>query len=760
MSCAACSSRVERAARSVEGVTDCSVNLLTGDMSIKGDADPESIIAAVKHAGYSAELYGCEKKGNSESSKGTEVDGIVRSLTVRLAWSVVFTLILMYISMGHMMWNWPLPKFLTSSHTAMGLAQFILAGAVLVIGQHFFISGVRAAIRLSPNMDTLVSLGSGASFAYSTYILFRMSIAESAGNSGAAMELMHDLYFESAAMILALITIGKLLEARAKGRTTDSLRGLMNLAPKTAVIIRDGIEAELPIENVRPGDIFVVRPGGSIPADGVICEGSCAVDESSLTGESVPIDKAPGDTVSAATINVSGFIKCRATQVGEDTTLSQIIRMVSDANATKAPISKAADRVSGIFTPAVMLISAVTLAVWLAVGKEVGFAVERAISVLVISCPCALGLATPVAIMVGSGVGARNGILFKTAASLEAAGKVSIIALDKTGTITTGRPTVTDIVPAAEHSEEELLTVAYALEIGSEHPLGAAIIRCAEERGISKRQVSDFEVLTGCGLRGTLEEAEVCGGKAEYISTVAEIPSDITDAANRLADDGKTPLYFSSGGSLLGICAVSDIIKDDSREAIDEMKRMGLEVVMLTGDNERTASSIGREAGVDRVVAGVLPDGKAKVIEELKTRGAVAMVGDGINDAPSLVTADTGIAIGAGVDIAIDSADVVLMKSRLSDVPAAIRLSRATLRNIYENLFWAFIYNICGIPLAAGVFIASFGWRLNPMFGAAAMSLSSFCVVMNALRLNLCRIRPIGKCTHGIPTESEKNSKE
>ena len=747
MSCAACSARVERAVRSVEGVKDCSVNLLTGDMSVDGNVQPESIIKAVRHAGYGATLFDGAKKATAAPADSTRTDSEIHSLTARLIWSVALTLVLMYISMGHTMWGWPLPGFLSDSHTAMGLAQLLLAAAVMVIGQKFFTSGIRAAIRLSPNMDTLVSLGSGASFIYSTYILFRMALAEAAGNADSAMSLMHELYFESAAMILALITIGKLLEARAKGKTTDALRGLMDLAPKSATLLRDGTEVEVPVEDVHPGDIFVVRPGGSIPVDGTISEGECAVNESSLTGESIPVDKSPGDSVSAGTINLSGFIHCTATHVGEDTTLSQIIRMVSDANATKAPISKAADRVSGVFTPAVMLIAAVTFVIWLAVGAYVGFAVERAISVLVISCPCALGLATPVAIMVGSGVGARNGILFKTAASLEATGKVKTVALDKTGTITTGRPTVTDTIPTEGHSEDELLSVAYTLERGSEHPLGEAIVRYAEERGIKSGHITDFEVLPGRGLRGMLDGVEAAAGKAEYISDVAEIPQSTANAAAALSDDGKTPLYFTKGGKLIGICAVSDTIKDDSRDAIDELHRMGLRLVMLTGDNERTAYAIGRIAGVDNVVAGVLPDGKAKVIEKLKANGGVAMVGDGINDAPSLATADTGIAIGAGVDIAIDSADVVLMKSRLTDVPAAIRLSRLTLRNIHENLFWAFIYNVCGIPLAAGVFISTLGWRLNPMFGAAAMSLSSFCVVMNALRLNLCRIRPSKKHT-------------
>ena len=757
MTCAACSARVDKSVRALEGVTDCSVNLLTGDMAVEGNISDSAIIAAVSSAGYGAVAKDSDKKSNVGKS---EEKSEYRSLVHRLIWSLVFLIILMYISMGHTMWSLPLPDFLTRSHTALGIMQLLLTAAVMVIGQKFFISGTKSLLRRSPNMDTLVALGAGASAAYSIYILLRMAIAEAEGNSMLAMEYMHGLYFESAAMILALITVGKLLEARAKGKTTDALRSLMNLAPKTAVILKDGRETEVPVENVSIGDVFVVRPGGRIPVDGIIIDGECSTDESALTGESIPVDKSVGDSVSASCINTSGYIKCRATRVGEDTTLSQIIRMVSDANATKAPIAKIADKVSGIFVPAVLAVAAVTLIVWLAVGQSFGFAMERAISVLVISCPCALGLATPVAVMVGSGVGAKNGILFKTAASLEGAGRVSVVALDKTGTITEGKPSVTDIIPTENHTEYELLQLACFLESKSEHPLASAVAAAAAERGIHAEDVREFKISPGNGLSAIYKDMPLIGGKIDFIkeNLGKESEHDLSKLkalADSLSDEGKTPLYFSYGGKLLGIIAVADTIKEDSLSAVREMKNMSLRVIMLTGDNQKTANAIGRLAGVDEVVAGVLPDGKAREIEKLKSYGHVAMVGDGINDAPALTTADTGIAIGAGVDVAIDSADVVLMKSRLSDVPAAIKLSRKALKNIKENLFWAFIYNVCGIPLAAGVFINIFGWELNPMFGAAAMSLSSFCVVMNALRLNLCRIHPKNDATQNNKDKSK-----
>ena len=741
MTCAACSARVEKAARQVDGVTDCSVNLLTGDMITEGTASHEKIIEAVTKAGYGATLSG-DKRTKASDAESADTDKELTVIAKRLVWSAVFLAGLMYISMGHMMLNFPLPSFLEKSHTAMGLAQLLLSACVLVINQKFFISGTRALLNLSPNMDTLVSLGSGASFAYSTYMLFLTAGAEAAGDASAAVGYMHEYYFESAAMILTLITVGKLLESRAKGKTTDALKALMSLAPKTATVIRDGAETELPIDEVNVGDVFVVRPGGKFPVDGVIIEGECAADESALTGESIPVDKAVGDKVSASCINMSGFVKCRASRVGEDTTLSQIIRMVSDASATKAPISKLADRVSGVFVPTVILIALVTGSVWLALGQEVGFAVQRAVSVLVISCPCALGLATPVAVMVGNGVGARNGILFKTAEALETSGKISVVALDKTGTITEGKPRVTDIITASGTAEGTLLKYAASLEKGSEHPLAKAVMSAAAELGTKPETVSDFRISAGNGLSAMLDGAELCGGKADFVSTYAPIGKELTAKAEELSTEGKTPLFFARDGRLLGIIAVADTVKSDSADAISEMRRMGLRVIMITGDNERTAAAVGRLAGVDEVIAGVLPDGKANAVKNLKKLGKVAMVGDGINDAPALVTADTGIAIGAGVDVAIDSADVVLMKSSLSDVPAAIKLSRASMRIIKENLFWAFIYNVIGIPLAAGAFISLFGWEMNPMFGAAAMSLSSFCVVTNALRLNLARIKP------------------
>lgn len=740
MSCAACSSRVEKAVSKLDGVSSCSVSLLTNSMGVEGTAKADDIIKAVENAGYGASL----KKGRENSAKSVGSDTLKDTETPkikrRLIASVIFLAILMYISMGHMMWNFPLPSFLAENHIAMGLVQLLLTGIVMVINQHFFISGFKGIIHRSLNMDTLVALGSGAAFVYSTYALFAMTNAQLIGDTTAVMGYMHEFYFESAAMILTLITVGKMLEAHSKGKTTDALKGLMNLAPKTAVILKNGVETEVPIDSVQKGDIFLVRPGESIPVDGIILEGSSAVNEAALTGESIPSDKNVGDKVSAATINQSGFIKCKAERVGEDTTLSQIIKMVSDAAATKAPIAKIADKVSGFFVPVVIIIAIITTIIWLFLGDPFGSALQRAISVLVISCPCALGLATPVAIMVGNGVGARNGILFKTAVSLEASGKINIVALDKTGTITSGNPKVTDIVTSEGVSESELLQTAVSLECKSEHPLAKAIISKAEEMQITSQEVSDFQIFAGNGLCGTLGNTPLAGGNRDFISSKAEISSDIKAKAEQLAERGKTPLFFSKGNKLLGIIAVADVIKEDSPDAIRELQNMGIKVVMLTGDNAKTADAIGKQADVDEIIAGVLPDGKEKVISKLKTQGRVAMVGDGINDAPALTSADVGIAIGAGTDIAIDAADIVLMKSRLSDVPAAIRLGRATLRNIHENLFWAFIYNIIGIPLAAGLFIPFFGWKLNPMFGAAAMSLSSFCVVTNALRLNFAKI--------------------
>ena len=747
MSCAACSSRVEKAVSKVPGVTSCSVSLLTNSMGVEGTASDEEIIAAVREAGYDAAPKGVEtsrgaaERAEDEALKDLETPALKR----RLIASLGFLAVLMYLSMGHMMWGWPLPSYLGDNHVAMGLAQLLLTVAVMVVNQKFFISGFKSLWHRAPNMDTLVALGSAAAFVYSTAALFAMTAAQARGDAAGVMAYMHEFWFEAAAMILALITVGKMLEARSKGRTTDALKGLMKLAPKTAVLLKDGVETSVPIEQVKKGDIFVVRPGENIPVDGVVLEGGGAVNESALTGESIPVDKAPGDRVSAATLNQSGFIKCEATRVGEDTTLSQIIQMVSDAAATKAPIAKIADRVSGVFVPVVIGISAVTTAAWLLAGESVGFALARGISVLVISCPCALGLATPVAIMVGNGMGAKNGILFKNAASLEEAGKVRIVALDKTGTITSGEPKVTDIIPAPGYGEDELLRLAAALEQKSEHPLARAVLRETGERKIAAAEVSDFRALPGNGLAATLDGSALLGGNYNFISRQATVSGEMKAQSERLAEEGKTPLFFSKDGALAGIIAVADTIKEESARAVGELKNMGIHVVMLTGDNERTARAIGGEAGVDEVIAGVLPDGKESVIRRLKEKGAVAMVGDGINDAPALTRADIGIAIGAGTDVAIDAADIVLMKSRLTDVPAAIRLSRATLRNIHENLFWAFIYNIIGIPLAAGIFISLLGWKLNPMFGAAAMSLSSFCVVTNALRLNFFKMYDAGK---------------
>lgn len=740
MSCAACSARVEKAVSKVEGVTSCSVSLLTNSMGVKGTASPDAIIDAVTKAGYGASLKGGDTAQTASPDKSALEDHDTPVLKKRLIASVGFLAVLMYISMGHMMWNWPLPSFFNGNHIAMGLVQMLLTIIIMVINRKFFVSGFQSLLHRSPNMDTLVALGSGAAFVYSTYALFAMTDAQVKGNMDAVMNYMHEFYFESAAMILTLITVGKMLEAHSKGKTTDALKGLMDLSPKTAVLLRSGKEVTVPIEQVHKGDQFVVRPGESIPVDGVILEGASAVNESALTGESIPVDKVAGDSVSAATINQSGFLRCEATCVGEDTTLSQIIRMVSDAAATKAPIAKIADKVSGIFVPAVIAIAIVTIAVWLLVGQTVGYALARGISVLVISCPCALGLATPVAIMVGNGVGAKHGILFKTAVSLEEAGKVQIVALDKTGTITCGEPKVTDILPAENVTEQELLTLALALEQKSEHPLAKAILQYGEEQQLTASAVSDFQALPGNGLTGVLNGSKLCGGNYQCVAAVAAVPDEMQQQARTLAESGKTPLFFSRDNQLLGIIAVADVLKEESPEAIRQLQHMGIQVVMLTGDNEQTAKAIGKQAGVDHVIAGVLPDGKEAVIRKLAAQGKVAMVGDGINDAPALTRADIGIAIGAGTDVAIDAADIVLMKSRLTDVPAAIRLSRAALRNIHENLFWAFIYNIIGIPLAAGVWIPLFGWKLNPMFGAAAMSLSSFCVVTNALRLNLFQL--------------------
>ena len=746
MSCAACSSRVEKAVSKVPGVTSCSVSLLTNSMGVEGTASSHDIITAVEQAGYGASLKDANKKqvSMSEAEEALE-DHETPVLKRRLIASIGFLLVLMYFSMGHMMWGWPLPAFFNDNHVAMGLVQLLLAGIVMVINQKFFISGFKSLWHRAPNMDTLVALGSMASFIWSVYALFAMTRAQVDGDSAAVMNYMMEFYFESAAMILTLITVGKMLEARSKGKTTDALKSLMKLAPKTAIVLRSDQEVTVPIEQVHKGDIFVVRPGENIPVDGVIVEGTSAVNESALTGESIPVDKAAGDLVSAATVNQSGFIKCEATRVGEDTTLSQIIKMVSDAAATKAPIAKIADRVSGIFVPAVITIAIVTTIIWLLTGHEFGYALARGISVLVISCPCALGLATPVAIMVGNGMGARNGILFKTAVSLEEAGKVQIVALDKTGTITSGQPEVTDLLPAEGISEQELLTMAFALEKKSEHPLAKAILKHAEEQHFTAPEVTDFHALPGNGLSAVLEQETLIGGSMKFISSQVNVPATLSQKAEKLAEEGKTPLLFARNGKLVGIIAVADVIKEDSPQAVKELQNMGIRVVMLTGDNERTARAIGAQAGVDDVIAGVLPDGKESVIRSLREQGKVAMVGDGINDAPALTRADIGIAIGAGTDIAIDAADVVLMKSRLSDVPAAVRLSRATLKNIHENLFWAFFYNVIGIPLAAGVWIPIFGWTLNPMFGAAAMSLSSFCVVTNALRLNLFKIHDTKK---------------
>ena len=738
MSCAACSARVEKAVSKVPGVASCSVSLLTNSMGVEGTASSAEIIKAVQDAGYGAspKRAGAAAASSTSADLDALADHETPKLKRRLIASLGFLLVLMYFSMGHMMWGWPLPRWFDGNHIAMGLVQLLLAGIVMVINQKFFINGFKGLLHGSPNMDTLVAMGSMASFVWSTYALFAMTRAQVDGNSELVMHYMMEFYFESAAMILTLITVGKMLEARSKGKTTDALKSLMKLAPKTATLLRDGAEVTVPIEQVQKGDIFVVRPGENIPVDGIVLEGTSAVNESALTGESIPVDKAAGDKVSAATTNQSGFLQCRATRVGEDTTLAQIIRMVSDAAATKAPIAKIADTVSGFFVPAVITIAVVTTIVWLLLGRELGYALARGISVLVISCPCALGLATPVAIMVGNGLGAKNGILFKTAASLEAAGRTQIVALDKTGTITSGEPRVTDILPAEGVSESELLTLAASLEQKSEHPLAKAVLAYAETETIACPDVTDFAALPGNGLSARLDGMEIYGGNAEFIAAKASVPAELQAEAARLAAEGKTPLFFGGAGRLMGVIAVADTLKEDSPRAIRELQNMGIRVVMLTGDNQRTADAIGRQAGVDEVIAGVLPDGKEAVIRRLQESGKVAMVGDGINDAPALTRADTGIAIGAGTDVAIDAADVVLMNSRLSDVPAAIRLSRATLRNIHENLFWAFIYNIIGIPLAAGVFIP-FGLTLNPMFGAAAMSLSSFCVVSNALRLNL-----------------------
>ena len=741
MSCAACSARVEKAVSKVPGVTACSVSLLTNSMGVEGTATASAIISAVEQAGYgcSSKSQSSQKESVSDAEKALE-DHETPILKKRLIASVGFLLVLMYFSMGHMMWGWPLPAWFDGNHIAMGLVQLLLAGIIMVINQKFFINGFKSLWHRSPNMDTLVALGSMASFVWSVYALFAMTRAQVDGNSELVMHYMMEFYFESAAMILTLITVGKMLEARSKGKTTDALKGLMKLAPKTATVIRNGAEATVPIDQVVKDDVFVVRPGESIPVDGVILEGSSAVNEAALTGESIPVDKAAGDRISAATVNQSGFIKCTATRVGEDTTLSQIIKMVSDAAATKAPIAKIADRVSGVFVPAVITISIITTMIWLLTGHEFGYALARGISVLVISCPCALGLATPVAIMVGNGMGAKNGILFKTAVSLEETGKIQIVALDKTGTITSGQPEVTDILPAEGITRNELLTLAYALEKKSEHPLAKAILEKAFALGLTAPEVTDFQALTGNGLSAALGSDKLIGGSMKYISTLVPVSKAFMSQAEKLAEAGKTPLLFARNNQLLGIIAVADVIKPDSPQAVKELQSMGIHVVMLTGDNERTARAIGAQAGVDQVIAGVLPDGKESVIRSLKEKGKVAMVGDGINDAPALTRADIGIAIGAGTDVAIDAADVVLMKSQLSDVPAAIRLSRATLRNIHENLFWAFFYNVIGIPLAAGVWIPIFGWTLNPMFGAAAMSLSSFCVVTNALRLNLFKV--------------------
>ena len=751
MSCAACSARVEKAVSKVSGVTSCSVSLLTNSMGVEGTAAPDEIIRAVEEAGYGAakkgETGGNEKNGGQGSSEAEDMlkDRETPMLKRRLFASIGFLIVLMYFSMGHMMWGWPAPAFFAKNHVAMGLLQLLLTAIVMVINQKFFISGFKSLWHKSPNMDTLVALGSGAAFVYSTYALFAMIDAMGRGDMAGVMDYMHEFYFESAAMILTLITVGKMLEARSKGKTTDALKSLMKLAPKTASILRDGEETEVSIDQVIKGDIFVVRPGENIPVDGVVIEGHSAVNESALTGESIPVDKETGDAVSAATLNQSGFLKCQATRVGEDTTLSQIIQMVSDAAATKAPIAKVADKVSGVFVPAVITIAVITMIVWLLVGETVGYALARGISVLVISCPCALGLATPVAIMVGNGMGAKNGIMFKTAVSLEETGKIEIVALDKTGTITNGEPKVTDVLAADGCSDEELMRCAAALEQKSEHPLARAIMEYATEHSVQVMEVKDFAALPGNGVTAVLDGHTLTGGSGKFMNSRLTIPAMMMKKAEGFAESGKTPLFFAMDDRLLGIIAVADVIKEESPEAVRQLKNMGIRVVMLTGDNERTAKAIGRQAGVDEVIAGVLPDGKESVIRTLQEQGKVAMVGDGINDAPALTRADMGIAIGAGTDIAIDAADVVLMKSKLSDVPAAIRLSRATLKNIHENLFWAFFYNVIGIPLAAGVWIPIFGWELSPMFGAAAMSLSSFCVVTNALRLNLLQVHDASK---------------
>ena len=757
MSCAACSSRVEKAVSKVEGVENCSVSLLTNSMGVEGTASDEAVIKAVEDAGYGASLKtshtASDKSGTSQKSGSQGMyaaqedmlkDRATPVLKKRLITSVGFLIVLMYISMGHMMWGWPLPAFLEGNHVAMGLIQMLLTIIIMVINQKFFISGFKGLLHKAPNMDTLVALGSGAAFVYSTYALFAMTDAQVRMDMDGVMHYMHEFYFESAAMILTLITVGKMLEAHSKGKTTDAIKSLMKLAPKTANIIRDGSELNVPVENVKKGDIFIVRPGENIPVDGIVVEGSSAVNEAALTGESIPVDKSAGDNVSAATLNQSGFLKCEASRVGEDTTLSQIIQMVSDAAATKAPIAKIADRVSGIFVPAVITIALITIAAWLIAGQSVGFALARGISVLVISCPCALGLATPVAIMVGNGMGAKNGMMFKTASSLEETGKIDIVALDKTGTITSGEPKVTDIICADGFGKNDLLENAYSIEMLSEHPLAKAVTGYVKDNKSDifnkKYNITEFQALAGNGLSGIKGEDKITGGSLKFMSNTVNVPEEMDKKAQELAEQGKTPLLFAKNDKLLGIIAVADVIKEESGQAVKELHDMGVRVVMLTGDNERTAKAIGRQAGVDEVIAGVLPDGKETVIRKLKESGKVAMVGDGINDAPALTRADIGIAIGAGTDIAIDAADIVLMKSRLTDVPAAIRLSRATLRNIHENLFWAFFYNIIGIPLAAGVWIALFGWTLNPMFGAAAMSLSSFCVVTNALRLNLFKV--------------------
>ncbi len=751
MSCAACSSRVEKAVSALDGVTSCSVSLLTNSMAVEGSAPESEIIEAVEKAGYSALPKQPGGAAAVAKDRGSDSDAETPKILKRLIASVIFLLVLMYFSMGQTMLSLPLPQFFNGNYAALGIIQMLLAAIVMVINQRFFISGFRGLVHRAPNMDTLVALGSGVSFCYSVCVLLMITSAQLAGDD--AHMLFHELYFESSAMILTLITVGKLLEAHSKGKTTSALKSLMKLSPKTAFVIRDGKEAEVPVENVRIGDVFAIKPGGSIPVDGVVLEGETAVDESALTGESIPVDKAAGDRVSAGTVNANGYIRCEATGVGEDTTLSQIIKMVSDAAATKAPIAKLADKVSGIFVPCVLAIAAVTVAVWLLLGSEVGFALARGISVLVISCPCALGLATPVAIMVGSGVGARNGILFKTAASLEETGKIKTVALDKTGTVTVGKPIVTDLVPLG-CTADELLLAAYSLESMSEHPLAAAIVAEGERRSLKPNRVEGFSVSAGNGLEGVLSGERVRGGNRAFVAEKCEIAAELSDKAQSLAEQGKTPIYFSKGNKILGLIAVADVIRDDSRAAVAELKQMGISVVMLTGDNEKTARAIGTQAGVDRVIADVKPDGKESVIRELSSSGKVAMVGDGINDAPALTSADIGIAVGAGTDVAIEAADVVLMNSRLSDVCAAIRLGRATLRNIKENLFWAFVYNMIGIPLAAGVFIPIFGWQLNPMFGAAAMSLSSFCVVTNALRLNFVRLR--GNNTDNTNISQEK----